>query len=172
MRLLGREVTAEKVVARIEARLRERGLLEEKSEPIQIDRVEPRVDPLSFNLRALEENQDPTVGLPLHTHRTGMGQAVLLAKWAFRKGGKVFISELLGRQRVFNAHVLDSYAQLSAEVLRLREEVARLKRMTEAVTVAPAQVKVEQKPHATHRTATTHAAAKKSAAKKPAPKKK
>ncbi|MFL5320638.1 MAG: hypothetical protein ACJ790_13335, partial [Myxococcaceae bacterium] len=112
----------------IEARLRERGLLEESIEPIQMSGVEPRVDPLSFNLRALEENVDPTVGLPLQTHRGGIsGQSVIFVKQSFRRFGKIVINELLARQRVFNGHVLDSYAQLSAEVLRLREEVARLK---------------------------------------------
>lgn len=127
MKLLGRDITAEKLMAKVEARLRARGLLDEKAAPIQLHGVEPRVDPLSFNLRALEENADPTVGLPLHTHRDGLGQSVLWVKWAFRKATQVFINEVFGRQRVFNGHVRDSYAQLSAEVLRLREELAELK---------------------------------------------
>lgn len=127
MKLLGRDITAEKLMAKVEAKLRARGLIDEPLEPIQMGGVEPRVDPLSFNLRALEENADPTIGLPLHTHRGGVGQAVILAKWVFRKTGQVFINEALGRQRVFNGHVRDSYAQLSAEILRLREELERLK---------------------------------------------
>ncbi len=89
--------------------------------------VEPRVDPLSFNLRAMEEHADPTQPLPLHTHRGGAGQLVLVAKWAFRKTCQVLINETLGRQRVFNGHVRESYAQLSAEVLRLRRELEELK---------------------------------------------
>jgi hypothetical protein len=52
---------------------------------------------------------------------------VLVAKWAFRKTCQVFINEALGRQRVFNGHVRDSYAQLSAEVIRLRAEVETLR---------------------------------------------
>lgn len=128
MKLLGRDITAEKLMAKVEARLRARGLLEEEPQPIQMHGVEPRVDPLSFNLQALEENADPTVALPLHTHRDGLeGRTVLFVKWAFRRATQVFINEALGRQRVFNGHVRDSYAQLSAEVLRLREELAALK---------------------------------------------
>lgn len=127
MKLLGREITAQKVVARIEERLKERGLLEKAPDPIDFTGVEPRVDPLSFNLRALEDNADPTVGLPLETHRGGAGQLVILAKWTFRRFGQVLINETLARQRLFNGHVRDSYAQLSAEVMKLRAEVATLK---------------------------------------------
>jgi hypothetical protein len=85
------------------------------------------VDPLTFNLGALEEHADSTRPLPLHTHRGGAGQLVLLAKWTFRKTCQVFINEALARQRLFNGHVRDSYAQLSAEVIRLRKEVDQLK---------------------------------------------
>ncbi len=127
MKLLGRDIPTGALMARIEERLRVRGL--PTSEPAEVpeDGVEPRVDPLSFNMHALEENADTTRALPLHTHRAGMGQAVLLAKWAFRKTCQVLINETLGRQRVFNGLVRDSYAQLSAEVLRLRREVDTLR---------------------------------------------
>lgn len=127
MKLLGRDIPTGALMARIEERLRIRGL--PTSEPAEVpeDGVEPRVDPLSFNMHALEENADTTRALPLHTHRAGMGQAVLLAKWAFRKTCQVLINETLGRQRVFNGLVRDSYAQLSAEILRLRREVDTLK---------------------------------------------
>ena len=135
MNLLGRDIPVRALVERIEERLRARGLSEPATAPIRYDGPEPRVDPLSFNLGALEEHADPTRALPLHTHRGGAGQAVLLAKWAFRKTCQVFINETLGRQRVFNGHVRDAYAQLSAEVLRLRDEVQTLK----AVRSAPAQ---------------------------------
>lgn len=127
MKLLGRDIPARELIARIEERLRIRGL--PTSEPVDTpeDGVEPRVEPLSFNLRALEEHADPTQPMPLHTHRGGAGQLVVVAKWAFRKVGQVLINETLGRQRVFNGHVRDSYAQLSAEVLRLRRELEELK---------------------------------------------
>lgn len=127
MKLLGRDIPARELIARIEERLRTRGL--PTSEPVEVpaEGVEPRVEPLTFNLHALEENADATRALPLHTHRGGAGQLVLVAKWAFRKSCQVFINEALGRQRVFNGHVRDSYAQLSAEVIRLRREVEQLR---------------------------------------------
>lgn len=128
MKLMGRDIPARELLARIEDRLRTRG--QPSSEPQQdvpADGVEPRVDPLAFNLEALEEHTDPTRPLPLHTHRGGAGQLVLVAKWAFRKTCQVLINETLGRQRVFNGHVRDSYAQLSAEVVRLRAEVESLR---------------------------------------------
>jgi hypothetical protein len=128
MNLLGRDVPVRALLERIEERLQLRGLREEPPEPIRLDGPEPRVDPLTFNLGALEEHADPTRPLPLHTHRGGAGQLVLLAKWTFRKACQVFINEALARQRVFNGHVRDSYAQLSAEVMRLRKEVDQLKR--------------------------------------------
>ena len=127
MKLLGREVTADKVLERIEDRLRARGLLPPDGGLGEggagLPGVEPRVDPLSFNVLSLEEHADPPVGLPLETHRGGAGQLVLVAKWAFRKTGQVFINEALSRQRLFNGHVRDAYAQLSAEVLQLRAAV-------------------------------------------------
>ena len=127
MKLLGRDIPARELLARIEERLRTRGL--PSSEPVDgpSPGVEPRVEPLAFNLQALEEHADSTRPLPPHTHRGGAGQLVLVAKWAFRQTCQVFINETLGRQRAFNGHVRDSYAQLSAEVIRLRAEVETLR---------------------------------------------
>jgi len=129
MRLLGREVLAEKVLERIEDRLRERGLLppDAPGDGAVAPGVEPRVDPLSFNVRALEEHADPTLGLPPAQVHGAAGQLAQLARRAFRKAGQLLIDEALSRQRLFNGHVRDSYAQLSAEVLQLRAEVARLR---------------------------------------------
>jgi len=127
MKLLGRDIPARELIARIEERLRTRGLPSSEEVELPPEGVEPRVEPLTFNLHALEEYADATRALPLHTHRGGVGQVVLLAKWAFRKSCQVFINETLGRQRVFNGHVRDAYAQLSAEVLRLRREVETLR---------------------------------------------
>jgi hypothetical protein len=127
MKLLGRDIPARELIARIEERLRLRGLPTSEAAEVPEEGVEPRVDPLSFNLQALEEHADPAQPLPLHTHRGGVGQLVVVAKWAFRKTCQVLINETLARQRVFNGHVRDSYAQLSAEVLRLRREVEELK---------------------------------------------
>lgn len=136
MKLMGRDIPARELLARIEERLRTRGLPTSEQVDVPEQGVEPRVDPLSFNLQALEENADATRALPLHTHRGGAGQLVLVAKWAFRKTCQVFINETLGRQRVFNGHVRDSYAQLSAEVIRLRAEVETLRA---AQATAPAE---------------------------------
>jgi len=127
MKLMGRDIPARELLARIEERLRTRGLPTSEQVDVPTQGVEPRVEPLSFNLQALEENADATRALPLHTHRGGAGQLVLVAKWAFRKTCQVLINETLGRQRVFNGHVRDSYAQLSAEVMRLRGEVEALR---------------------------------------------
>jgi hypothetical protein len=115
-------------VSRIEERLRARGLGPEAPAEAEAPGPAARVDPLSFALRALEAHADSTRPLPLETHRSGVGRAVLVAKWAFRKSCQVFINETLGRQRLFNAHVRDSYAQLAAEVVRLKAEVERLQK--------------------------------------------
>jgi hypothetical protein len=137
MKLMGRDIPARELLARIEDRLRTRGLPTSEPADVPDEGVEPRVDPLSFNLHALEENADATRALPLHTHRGGAGQLVLVAKWAFRKTCQVFINEALSRQRVFNGHVRDSYAQLSAEVIRLRAEVETLRAAQAASQAQP-----------------------------------
>ncbi|ABF91876.1 conserved domain protein [Myxococcus xanthus DK 1622] len=150
MKLLGRDIPARELIARIEERLRTRGLPTSEEVELPTEGVEPRVEPLTFNLHALEEYADATRALPLHTHRGGVGQVVLLAKWAFRKSCQVFINEALGRQRVFNGHVRDSYAQLSAEVLRLRREVEALRaRPVPAVSdaVVPQQERAQRREH-------------------------
>lgn len=142
MKLMGRDIPARELLARIEERLRTRGLPSSEPADVPEEGVEPRVDPLSFYLRAMEEHADATRALPLHTHRGGAGQVVLVAKWAFRKTCQVFINEALSRQRVFNGHVHDSYAQLSAEVIRLRAEVETLRAAqaaTQAQTPPPAE---------------------------------
>ena len=132
MRLLGRDITPSKVMAFVGERLAARGLATPLDEALGTDGAEARVDPLTFNLHALESNADVTVGLPLETHRDGLaGRVVVLAKRLFRSTGQLFINETLGRQRVFNGHVRDSYAQLSAEVIRLRQRVAELENVKE-----------------------------------------
>lgn len=139
MKLLGKDITPAKVMAFVEERLAARGLgVSQSRGDVTIDGVEARVDPLSFNLQALEENADATRGLPLETHRDGIGgRVVVLAKRVFRTAGQLFINEALGRQRVFNGHVRDSYAQLSAEVMRLRARVAELEREAPAPVAMP-----------------------------------
>jgi hypothetical protein len=147
MKLLGRDIPARELIERIEERLRGRGV--SSSEPVEVpdEGVEPRMDPFFFNLQALEEHADATRPLPLHTHRGGAGQLVLAAKWVFRQTCQVFINETLSRQRLFNGHVRDSYAQLSAEVVRLRAEVESLRATVAAQPAAPEQP--EEPPKAT-----------------------
>lgn len=130
MKLLGRDISTAKVLAHVEARLKARGLADQGPSPIDLSGVEARVDPAAFYLEALAEHADATRGLPLDTHRTGLGRAVLLAKWGFRRTCQVFINEALSRQRLFNGHVRDAYAQLSADVLALKTEVEALRRPT------------------------------------------
>jgi hypothetical protein len=138
LKLLGKDVSGRDLVQIIERRLRARGLLPQEVENPPANGVEPKVDPLSFNLFALEEHADPTRQLPLETHRGGLGgRAVLLAKWAFRKSCQVFINEALARQRAFNGHVRDSYAQLSAEVMKLRSEMEQSRKQRESRSGKP-----------------------------------
>ncbi len=127
MKLLGKDISSARLQAVIEERLQARGLLEEGAPPIVLSGPEPRVDPLSFNLRAMEEHADAARPLPLESHRQGLGRAVVFAKWAFRTTCQVFINEAFDRQKLFNGHVRDSYAQLSSEVLKLRAELEALK---------------------------------------------
>lgn len=127
MKLLGKDISASLLMEQISQRLVARGLAAPGEGPIRMDGSEPRVDPLAFNLDAMAEHSDPTRPLPLQTHRGGItGRAVVLAKWAFRTSCQIFINESLGRQQVFNGHVRDSYAQLSAEVKRLRSRIEEL----------------------------------------------
>ena len=128
MKLMGRDITGDKLLEELKTRLGQRGLAAPSGGPIRFDGLEPRVDPVAFNVEALSEHADPTRPLPLETHRAGVGRAVLLAKWLFRKGGQLFINEAFARQKHFNGHVRDSYAQLSAEVKTLRERLEALEK--------------------------------------------
>lgn len=141
MKLMGRDITSDKLMAWVGERLAARGLTSTPSAGVTLEGVEARVDPLSFNVQALDENADATRGLPIETHRDGLsGRVVTIAKRVFRRAGQVFINEALGRQTVFNGHVRDSYAQLSAEVMRLRARVAELEAQQSAPVPAPKPV--------------------------------
>ena len=124
MKLLGRDIDARALLHAARERLEARGIREDA---LSVDdEPEPVLEPLSFLVRALEENEDPTVGLPIATHRTGLAQSVVAAKWLFRRSSQLFINEVLGRQRLFNAQVRDLSALLAAEVIRLRARVEAL----------------------------------------------
>lgn len=124
MKLLGRDVDARALLHAARERLEARGIREDAL-PVA-EEPEPVLEPLSFLVRSLEENEDPTVGLPIATHRTGLGQGVVAAKWLFRRTCQLFINEALGRQRLFNSQVRDLSAQLAAEVIRLQARVEAL----------------------------------------------
>lgn len=134
MKLLGREISGAALLDELEARLRARGLTAPApGKTAEAEGVAPPVDPLRFNLRALEEHADPARPLPLHTHRGGLtGRLVLLSKGLARRGGRWLLASALERQRVFNGHVRDGYAQLAAEVIRLTAEVDALKARRDA----------------------------------------
>ncbi len=137
MKLLGRDIDARALLHAARERLEARGIREDAL--AVDDEPEPLLEPLSFLVRSLEENEDPTVGLPIATHRTGLGQGVVAAKWLFRRTCQLFINEALGRQRLFNSQVRDLSAQLAAEVIRLRARVEALEaeKASKAKTAKP-----------------------------------
>lgn len=138
MKLMGRDISPDTVMAYVEGRLKARGLEQPQASPIRFEGLEPKVDPAAFALEAMAEHADPTRPLPPETHREGLqGQLVLVAKVAFRQLGQLFINEALGRQKRFNGHVRDGYAQLSAEVARLKAEVERLSARDEVPAPLP-----------------------------------
>jgi len=124
MKLLGRDIDARGLLRAARERLEARGIREDA---LAVDaEPEPLLEPLSYLARALDANADPTVGLPIVTHRRGLGRGVVAAKWVFRRTCQAFINEALGRQRLFNGQVRDITAQLAAEVIRLRARVEAL----------------------------------------------
>lgn len=127
MKLFGKDVTTQKLLGLVKERLAARGL-SMPSEDAGLGEVpEQAIDAFAFAIDAMGEHVDSTRGLPIETHRDGLGgRAVVLAKQLFRSAGQLFINEALARQVSFNGHVRDGFAQLSAEVLRLRDRVEEL----------------------------------------------
>ncbi len=134
MKLMGRDISTNSVLAAVNERLLARGLTGVPGETeVTSEGVEARVDPMSFFVSALGDHANSARGLPLETHRGGaVGRAVRLAKRLFRSAGQIFINEALSRQVVFNGHVRDSYAQISAEVLRIKAQMAALEQQLAA----------------------------------------
>jgi hypothetical protein len=127
MKLLGRDIRPDALLAKLEARLSQRGVPGEPAdEPIRMEGVEPRVDPAAFYLSALEAHADPAEPLPLHTHRAGLGRGVLLAKQAFRKVSRFAVVDMFGRQRLFNGYVRDALMEVFGELSELRRAVEAL----------------------------------------------
>ena len=125
MKLIGRDIDPRELLRAARARLEARGLRDRGGQRTP-DGPEPAVEPLSFGVQSLEQNEDPTVPLPLEPSEPGFGRGVAVARRIFRRTAQVFIDEALGRQRVFNGRVRDLSAQLAAEVLRLRARVEAL----------------------------------------------
>jgi DNA-binding response OmpR family regulator len=127
LKLLGKDFSPRELLDEVNARLEARGLTSTRSQtPLRAEQ-QLRVDPLSFQLDTLTSLADATQGVPIETHRSGMsGQAVVLSKKLFRRLGQIFINEAFARQTRFNETVVDSYAQLAAEVLRLKKRVLAL----------------------------------------------
>ena len=125
MKLIGRDIDPRELLRAARARLEARGL-RDRSERGASEGPEPAVEPLSFGVQSLEQNEDPTVPLPLDAEGPGRGRGVAMARRLFRRTAQVFIDEALARQRVFNGRVRDLTAQLAAEVLRLRARVEAL----------------------------------------------
>ena len=120
MKLLGRDIDARALLQAARERLEARGIREEalavEAEP------EPVLEPLSFLVRALEEDEDPTQ--PLAASERGV--PVSVGRRAFRLLGQSLIDEVLERQRRFNARVREADAQLAAEVIQLRARLEAL----------------------------------------------
>lgn len=151
MKLMGKDITAAKLLEVAKERLQGRGLLPPSEETGFEERdVEAPIEPFSFAVDAMSEHVDATRGLPIETHRDGLqGRAVVLVKRTFRALGQVFINEALARQVAFNGLALDGFSQLSAEVVRLRKKVEEL----EAARARPAEPPAKKKPKAPRRRA-------------------
>jgi len=108
MKLIGRDIDPRELLRAARARLEARGL-RDRSERGASEGPEPAVEPLSFGVQSLEQNEDPTVPLPLDAEGPGLGRGVATARRLFRRTAQVFIDE-----------------QLAAEVLRLRARVEAL----------------------------------------------
>lgn len=149
MKLLGRDIRPDALMEKLEARLRQRGV-EETPQPIELDGVEPRVDPAAFYLSALEAHADPAEPLPLHTHRGGIGRGVLVAKLAFRKVSRLAVVDILARQRMFNGYTRDAFLEVFNELRALREAVEML-RAERGAASRPAPARPAKVPRSTPR---------------------
>ena len=135
MKLLGRDIDAGALLQAARERLEARGIREEalavEAEP------EPVLEPLSFLVRALEEDEDSTQALA----ESERGAPVSVVRRAFRLLCQSLIDEVMERQRRFNARVREADAQLAAEVIQLRARLEALEAAAQkherAVLLAP-----------------------------------
>ena len=135
MKLLGRDIDARALLQAARERLEARGIRDEalavEAEP------EPVLEPLSFLVRALEEDEDSSRALPVDER----GAPASVVRRLFRLACQSLIDEVLERQRRFNARVREADAQLSAEVIQLRARLDALEAAEQkrgrAVLLAP-----------------------------------
>ena len=135
MKLLGRDIDARAMLQAARERLEARGVREEalavEAEP------EPVLEPLSFLVRALEQDEDSTQALA----ESERGAPVSVVRRAFRLLCQSLIDEVMERQRRFNARVREADAQLAAEVIQLRARLEALEAAAQkherAVLLAP-----------------------------------
>ena len=120
MKLLGRDIDVGALLRAARERLEARGIRDEAL-PVEAE-PEPVLEPLSFLVRALEEDEDPTVPIPA----TERGAPASLVRRVFRLACQSLIDEVLERQRRFNARVREADAQLSAELIQLRARLEAL----------------------------------------------
>jgi hypothetical protein len=120
MKLLGRDIDARALLQAARERLEARGIRDEaltvEAEP------EPVLEPLSFLVRALEEDEDSSRALPVDER----GAPASVVRRLFRLACQSLIDEVLERQRRFNARVREADSQLSAEVIQLRARLEAL----------------------------------------------
>ncbi len=126
MKVIGKDIDPAQLIAKVKARLG--GASGAAAVEEEAPAAERTVDPSRFFVDALHRHSDARQGLPIETHREGVGRAVVLAKRAFRAGGKPFINELFERQRLFNGYARDAIALLFAEVRALRADVEEIKK--------------------------------------------
>jgi hypothetical protein len=120
MKLLGRDIDAGALLRAARERLEARGIRDEAL-PVETE-PEPVLEPLSFLVRALEEDEDPTLPVPAAER----GAPASLLRRMFRLACQSLIDEALERQRRFNARVREADAQLSAELIQLRVRLEAL----------------------------------------------
>ncbi len=127
MQLWGKDISGKALLGRIEERLQLRGLSSWRGAGDDALGFDEPVHPLTFHLSALETHADPTQPLPLSPPAGWLGRARAQGRRLLVHVGRGLVDEVFSRQRLFNGHVRDAYAQLSSEVLQLKEELERLK---------------------------------------------
>jgi hypothetical protein len=135
MKLLGTEISKDAWVHGLLSALSQTAKADAPQGPIRLDSSQARVDPVAFNLEAMAEHADSARELPLEGPAGAVDPLVLFLKRSFRAASQIFIDEMMARQILFNGHVRDAYAQLSADMSRFDE---RLKSLEQAPSVMQA----------------------------------